>query len=169
MHWFIIPKFSFFTHSLQLCVVFTYLFITPLSYIMYIMHSCSKSYINGYLFLMTHFFKLMIFNIKTTFETKAFKCVIKMDFTNFNPFSLLIINIRILSNLEKEWWTFDKENRHLKIVHPWILSASSFLKHHQFSSNFEYGNFASNGTYFQIKLTIQIIVLTLWFFKYVKL
>jgi hypothetical protein len=35
------------------------------------------------------------------FGPKAFKCVMKMNTTNFNSFVLLIINIVILFNFEK--------------------------------------------------------------------
>jgi len=34
----------------------------------------------------------------------------KKKFIISNPFALLIINVKIMSNLKKEWCTFGKEN-----------------------------------------------------------
>jgi hypothetical protein len=35
----------------------------------------------------------------------------------------------------------------IKIIHPKVLNVLLLLKHHQFASNFEQWNFASNGAY----------------------
>jgi hypothetical protein len=48
------------------------------------------------------------------FEPKVPKCVVKINFIDFNSFSLLIINIRILLNFENECYTFNMEKKHLK-------------------------------------------------------
>jgi hypothetical protein len=42
------------------------------------------------------------------------KWVKKIIFINSSPFALLIINVKILSNLKKKWCTFGKEKGHLK-------------------------------------------------------
>jgi hypothetical protein len=53
--------------------------------------------------------KFMIFDDKNMFEPKVFICVVKMNITNFNSFSFLIINLKIFLKFEKGWCTFDKE------------------------------------------------------------
>jgi len=52
------------------------------------------------------------------FESNVLKFVVKMNITNFNFFLLLIINIRIMFNFEKEWCTFDKKNVFENKIHP---------------------------------------------------
>jgi hypothetical protein len=81
----------------------------------------------------------------------VFKWVIKTNFINSNLFALLIINVKILSNFQKEWCTFGKKKRRLKkktkIVHFRGLNALNMQKHFLFVSNFEHVNFAINGKY----------------------
>ncbi len=55
------------------------------------------------------------------------------------------------------------------VVYLWGLNVLSLVKQHQFASNFEHWNVASNEAYFGNKFSIQIIVLCLWFFKDTKL
>jgi hypothetical protein len=43
------------------------------------------------------------------FEPNVFKLVIKNNFISSNVFALLIINVKILSNFQKEWCTFCRE------------------------------------------------------------
>ncbi len=60
-------------------------------------------------FAKTTFSKSIIFKVKSTFEPNVFKCVIKIVFISSSPFSLLIFNVRILSNFQKEWCTFGRK------------------------------------------------------------
>jgi hypothetical protein len=39
------------------------------------------------------------------------KWFIKIIFIGSNPFALLIINVKILSNFQKKWCTFGKKNK----------------------------------------------------------
>ncbi len=70
-----------------------------------------------------------------------------MNFSNFKLF-LIIINVKILFNFEKEWCTFDKEKNVWKKNHclNCFEHAKGLLKHHQFASSFEQWNFISIGT-----------------------
>jgi hypothetical protein len=43
------------------------------------------------------------------FEPNEFKLVIKIIFISSSLFALLIINIKILFNFQKEWCTFDRK------------------------------------------------------------
>ncbi len=43
------------------------------------------------------------------FESNGLKFVVKIYYTNFNSFTILFINVKILFNFEKEQCTFDKE------------------------------------------------------------
>jgi hypothetical protein len=48
------------------------------------------------------------------------KLIIKIIFINSSPFALLIINVKIVFNFQKEWCTFGKEKRmfeKINIVH----------------------------------------------------
>jgi hypothetical protein len=67
-----------------------------------------------------------------------------------NPFAFLIMNVKILSNFQKECCTFGRKKRHLKkirIVHFQGLNASNMQKHFLFVSNFEHVNFVINRKY----------------------
>jgi hypothetical protein len=78
------------------------------------------------------------------------KWVIKTIFISSNPFVILIINVKILSNFQKEWCTFGRKKGHLKktrTVHFWglnTLNALNMQKHFWFVSSFEHVNFATN-------------------------
>jgi hypothetical protein len=50
-------------------------------------------------------------------------------FINSNPFALLIINIKILSNFQKEWCTFGKRKRGLKENKDYPLSKFECFEH----------------------------------------
>jgi hypothetical protein len=39
----------------------------------------------------------------------VFKLVIKIIFINSSHFALIIINVKILSNFQKEWWAFGRK------------------------------------------------------------
>jgi hypothetical protein len=78
------------------------------------------------------------------------KLVIKKKYINSNPFALININVKILSNFQKEWCTFGRKKGHLKkirIVHSQNLNALNMQKHFLFVSNFEHVNFTINGKY----------------------
>ncbi len=79
-----------------------------------------------------------------------FKWVIKIIFISSSPFALLITNVKILSNFQKEWCTFGRKKRCLKkirIVHSWGLNGLNMQKQFWFASSFELINFAINGKY----------------------
>ncbi len=94
--------------------------------------------------------KSIIFRVKSTFEPNVLKWVIKTIFISSNPFVILIINVKILSNFQKEWCTFGRKKGHLKktrTVHFWglnTLNALNMQKHFWFVSSFEHVNFATN-------------------------
>jgi len=79
------------------------------------------------------------------------KWVIKIIFINSSRFALLIINVKILSNLKKEWCTFGRKKKiNLKeiwIVHFQGLNDLNMKKHFWFVSSFELVDFAINGKY----------------------
>jgi hypothetical protein len=80
----------------------------------------------------------------------VFKWVIKIIFMNSNPFAFLIINLKIFSNIQKEWCTFGRKIGRLKktrIVHARNLNALNMQKHFWFVSSFEHVNFAINKKY----------------------
>jgi hypothetical protein len=117
---------------------------------MYIMHSCPLSHVCEQLFFQTTLSKSIIFKVKNTFEPNVFKWVIKTIFINWSPFALLIINLKILSNFQKEWCTFGRKKRHLektRTIHSWGLSVLNMQKHFWFVSSFEHVNFSFNGKY----------------------
>ncbi len=60
------------------------------------------------------FSKSIVFKVNNTFEPNVLKLVIKMVFINSNLFSFLIINVKILSNFQKEWCTFGRKKKCLK-------------------------------------------------------
>ncbi len=66
------------------------------------------------LFVEDTFSKSIIFKVKSTFEPNVFKAVMKTIIFNSSPFAFLIINVKILSNFEKEWCRFDRRKRRLK-------------------------------------------------------
>jgi hypothetical protein len=53
--------------------------------------------------------KSIIFKVKNTFEPNVFEWSIKIIFISSSPFALLIINVKILSNFQKEWCTFGRK------------------------------------------------------------
>jgi hypothetical protein len=103
----------------------------------------------------------------------VFKCVIKIVLISSKPFSLLIFNVRILSNFQKEWCTFGRKKniffkkQGLFIFDVWVLWTCNFLN--LFVSSFEHVKFSINGKYSQKIMTIQIIMLRLWYFKHAKM
>ncbi len=102
------------------------------------------------IFVKAKLLKSIIFRVKNTFEPNAFKLVIKIIFISSSPFAFLIINVKILSNFQNEWYTFGKRKGRLKkirIVHFWSLSVLNMQKHFWFLSSFEHVNFAINGKY----------------------
>ncbi len=60
------------------------------------------------IFVNVTFSKSIIFR-ECTFEPYVFKLVIKTIFISSSPFALLIINVKILSNFQKEWCTFGEK------------------------------------------------------------
>ncbi len=68
-------------------------------------------------------------------------------FINSSPSTLLIIDVKILSNFKKEWCMFCRKKRRLKKirnVHYYGLSVLNMQKHFWFVSNFEHVNFTIN-------------------------
>jgi hypothetical protein len=78
-----------------------------------------------------------------------------------------IINVKMLSNFENEWSTFDPKKGSWKYIYIYIVHYKSLVilnmqKHSWFASNFEHSNFVSNGAY------SKNIVFPLWFFQRYK-
>jgi hypothetical protein len=98
------------------------------------------------------FFKFIIFKAKNTFETNMFKYVLNWILSIPSVLIyFIIINVKILSNFEKEWCIVDKEkntfDKKKTIVHSHFeLAKMTFKTSCQFASNFEQWNFISNGT-----------------------
>jgi hypothetical protein len=66
------------------------------------------------IFIKVTFSKSIIFKVKNMFESNVFKLVIKIIFINSNPFTFLIINVKILSNVQKELCTFNREEKNFE-------------------------------------------------------
>ncbi len=125
-------------YDLKLCIShlalhfrYKYILITNWIYIMYIMHSC----------LLSHIY---------IFEPNVLKWIIKKKIISSSLFLLLIINVKILSNFQKEWCTFGRKKRCLKkkrTIHSWGLDALNIQKHFWFVPSFEHVDFAINGKY----------------------
>jgi hypothetical protein len=80
------------------------------------------------------------------------KWVIKTIFISLSPFALLIINVKILSNFQKEWRTFGKKMdvwKKTKNVHFRGLSALNIQEQFLFVLSFEHVNFTINWKYFK--------------------
>jgi len=105
--WFITSNYVFWIPHLALHFKYKYILTTNWFYIMYIMHSCLLSHIYEQLLN-----ESIIFRVKNTFEPNVLKWVIKIIFISLGILSLLIINVKILSNFQKD--TFGRKKRHLK-------------------------------------------------------
>jgi hypothetical protein len=86
------------------------------------------------------------------FWTKCAQMGYKNNFISSSPFSLLIINAKILSNFQKEWCTFGRKKnvwkkQGLSIIKVWVLL--NMQNHFWFVLSFEHVNFAINGKYFK--------------------
>jgi len=66
------------------------------------------------IFYLSHIFKIHNFQGQKHFSTKCVQMGYKKNVSSI-LFALLIINVQILSNLKKEWYTFGKE-KHLKKI-----------------------------------------------------
>ncbi len=62
------------------------------------MHSCHLSHKHEQFLFKNTFSKFMIFKVKNTFEPNVLQIGYKKIIHSSNPFALLIINIKILSN-----------------------------------------------------------------------
>ncbi len=105
------------------------------------MHSCPLSHIYEQLLLKPYFQ-----------NPNVLKWIIKTIFINSSPFALLIINVKILSNFQKEWCTLGRKKgclKKTKIVHSWGFNALNMQKQFWFVLSVENVNFAINGKYFQ--------------------
>jgi hypothetical protein len=72
-------------------------------------HALYHTYI-WIIFVKVTFSKSIIFRVKNAFVSNVFKWGIKIIFISSSPFALLIINVKILSNFQKEWCTFGRKN-----------------------------------------------------------
>jgi hypothetical protein len=67
------------------------------------------------------------------FEPNVLKLVIICKIISSSPFSLIIINVKMLSNFQKEWCTFGRKKgcleKKIKNVHSQGLSALNMQKH----------------------------------------
>jgi hypothetical protein len=107
--WFIFLCFAFFIPILQVhCARYKIIFITSFILCIQVLNNIKMNN-----FCWKHIFKTHNF-IKNTFEINVFKCVLKWIWPTSSAFVFLIINIKILSNFENEWCTFDNEKGCLK-------------------------------------------------------
>jgi hypothetical protein len=113
LHWFIIYNLVFQIPHLTLHFRYRYILTKTWFYIMFIMNSCPFiTHIYIYIwttFVETTFSKSIILGVKIIFESNVLKWVIKTICINSSYFSLLIINVKILSNFQNEWCTFGKK------------------------------------------------------------
>ncbi len=116
--------------------------------------------------------KSIIFKVKSTFETNVLKWVIKTIFINSNPFSLLIIKIKILFTFQKEWCTFGRKKdvwkkQGLSILKVWVFWICKNI--------FDLCQTLSIWTLQLMEnipktfMTIQTIMIPLWSFKHTKM
>jgi hypothetical protein len=82
---------------------------------------------NEQTFVKTTFSKFIIFNVKNTFEPNALKWVIKTISTSL--IALLIIYVKIISNIQKEWCTFGRKKGHLKKNKKCLISRFEYFEH----------------------------------------
>jgi hypothetical protein len=91
---------------------------------MYIMHSRLLSYIYEQLLLKPHFQNPQFSKLKTLlnqmFLPNVLKWIIKKIVIISSLFAFLIINLKILSNFQKEWCTFDRKKMCLKKTWPFV-------------------------------------------------
>jgi len=92
----------------------------------------------------------IIFRVKNTFEPNVLKWIINISFMSSSPFALLIINLKILSNFQKEWCTFGKRKdvwkKHgLTNLEVWVFWTCNFF--FWFLSSFEHVKFVINEKY----------------------
>ncbi len=107
-------------------------------------------------FCSNHIFKIHNFQGQNIFEPNVLKLVIKINFISLSPFALLI-NVKILSNFQKEWCIFDRKKRCLnktRTVHSQGLNVLNMQICFLFVSNFEHVNFAINEKYSKKIMTI---------------
>jgi len=126
---------------------------------MYIMHSCLLSHKYEQLLLKAHF-KIHNFQGQKHFWTKCAQMGYIKKFINSSPFALIIINVKILSNFQKEWCTISRKKDVEKNKDCPFSKLSAFMqKHFWFILNFEHVNFVINEKYSINFITIQIIML----------
>ncbi len=117
---------------------------------MYIMNPCAFYHINMNNFCLRHILKIDNFQGQKHFWTRCAQKGYIKKFIGSSPFAFLIMNVKILSNFQKECCTFGRKKRCLKkirIVHFQGLNALNMQKHFLFVSNFEHVNFVINRKY----------------------
>jgi hypothetical protein len=158
--WYIFLCFAFFIPILQVhCAMYNF-------FLLHLLHYASKLWITlkWITFVENTFSKFIIFKIKNLFETNVFKCVLKWISPTSSAFVFLIMNIKIHSNLENEWCTFDNEKGCLKKI--------IILNMQKDSWNIINFHWVLNIETLQVmelkkekKSIIQFIIFPLWFFK----
>jgi len=96
----------------------------------------------------------------------------KNNFINSSPFGFQMINVKILSNFQKEWCTFSRKKiclEKIRTIHSQGLNALNMQNHFLFVSNFKDVNFVINGEYSPKNVIIQIVMPHLCFFKHTKM
>jgi len=79
------------------------------------MHSSHLSYKYEHFFVEATFSKSIIFRVKNTLEPNVLKSIIINFFISSNPFTLLIIKVKILSKFQKECpLKFQRVSTHLR-------------------------------------------------------
>jgi hypothetical protein len=74
----------------------------------------------------------------------------KKHFISSSPFAFLIINVKILSNFQKEWCTFGRKKKTFEKKKDHPLSRLDCFEYANFKKivpSFEHVNFAINGKY----------------------
>ncbi len=104
--WFIILNFVFWVPHLTLHFRYKYILTTNWFYIMYIMHSCPLSHKHETTFVKGTFSKFIIFKVKSTFNQMCSNWLYNKKSFVQSHFVILIIDVKILSNFQKEWCTF---------------------------------------------------------------
>ncbi len=98
------------------CILDINIFWLQIDFILCILSIHVLYHIKWIMFVKGTFSKSIIFKAKSTFEPNVFKLNIKNKFITSNPFSLLIINVKILFNFQNEWCTFDRKKGCLKKI-----------------------------------------------------
>jgi hypothetical protein len=114
--------------SMMCCFKYKYILTANWLYIMHIMHLYLLSHKNEQL-LLRHIFKIHNFQGQFFFWAKCVQLGYNFFFIASNPFALLIINVKILSNFQNEWCTFGRKKNTFEKNKDCPLSRFECFKH----------------------------------------